>query len=465
MEATEKDLLQGVKFYAKFNLNTSKNEKIRVSILIKCGHSHTLTHKTNIRGSREDLERILFNGTAKPNTKSKTAQRLSSEILNEMKHCRETIEKHNINVREVNSETFEEYFNNDGVTKNQNGVTKTLLEEFRAFICAKKSDVSNDRIVHYNLLYNVFERFLLINYPVTDIFPNDFTEDQATEFADFYINEYKYVNDYLYLYENMKKQNVPTAERSNNTTAVKINQMKAFFAYMVDKGIVSKNVFKSVNIRERYDRDKIFSLTLDELNKIKESDVSARLQVTKDAFLFQCYTGMRINEFAKLTKQNVMLTAEGIPYIYYKASKTQDVRKTALIRTAFELLKKNDFTFQILKNISGQDGYNKRIKELCRECGIDRNIVYIDEETGMPVSVPIYEMVSNKYARKTRVDIFPKQYVNNLKYLSGMHSKGSEAVNHYTDVDTDVTTDFKLANMVFQEKPYKVDKDFNVIEE
>lgn len=45
-----------------------------------------------------------------------------------------------------------------------------------------------------------------------------------------------------------------------------------------------------------------------------------------------------------------------------------------------------------------------------------------------------------------------------------MHSKGSEAVNHYTDVDNDVTEDFTLANMVFQEQPYKVDENFNVVE-
>lgn len=465
MGTTENDSLQGVNFYAKFNLNTSKNDNIRVSILIKCGHNHTLTHKTNITGSREDLERIQFNGTTKAFTKSETAQRLSRMILNEMNLCRNTIEQNNINVKEINSKDFEAYFHDDGVTKNENGVTKTLLEEFQSFIYVKKKELSVDRIVHYNLLYSVFERFLLICYPKEKIFPNDFTEDQATEFADFYINEYKYVSNYSYLYDDKKKQNIPTAERSNNTTAVKMNQMKAFFAYMVERGIVAKNVFKSVDIRERYNRDKIFSLNLDELNRIKNTDVPTRLQVTKDAFLFQCYTGMRINEFVKMSKQNIVVTPEGIPYIFYKSSKSGEIRKTALIRTAFDILKKNEFHFSILNNISGKDGYNKRIKDLCRECDIDRNIVYIDEETGIPTAKPIYEIISNKHARKTRVDIYPKQYINNLKYLSGMHSKGSEAVNHYTDVDNDVTADFTLANMVFQEQPYKVDKDFNVIEE
>ena len=55
----------------------------------------------------------------------------------------------------------------------------------------------------------------------------------------------------------------------------------------------------------------------DELLKIMDTDVSAKLQDTKDAFLVQCAFGCRVSDFQKMGMHTIAVSDEGIPYIHY----------------------------------------------------------------------------------------------------------------------------------------------------
>ena len=48
-------------------------------------------------------------------------------------------------------------------------------------------------------------------------------------------------------------------------------------------------------------------------------------------------------------------------------------------------------------------------------------------------------------------------------YAAGLHRQGSDAVHHYTNME--LKDRFALMNVAFDQKPYKVDADLNIIEE
>ena len=98
---------------------------------------------------------------------------------------------------------------------------------------------------------------------------------------------------------------------------------------------------------------------------------------------------------------------------------------------------------------------------LIEACGIDRKVSIYDQDKHDNVYVPLYEEASSKLARKTHVDMMSKVQVN--LYAAGLHREGSSAVNRYTNME--IKDHFALMNVAFDQKPYKVDADLNIIEE
>ena len=65
---------------------------------------------------------------------------------------------------------------------------------------------------------------------------------------------------------------------------------------------------------------------------------------------------------------SISITDDGIPYIHYLPIKTSHSQEdnteiqTPIVRYAFDLIKNNGFNFKILRNISGEKGYNAQIR-------------------------------------------------------------------------------------------------------
>ena len=119
------------------------------------------------------------------------------------------------------------------------------------------------------------------------------------------------------------------------------------------------------------------------------------------------------------------------------------------------------FDFGVNLSKAGASFYNKKVRDLIEACGIDRKVSIYDQDKHDNVYVPLYEEASSKLARKTHVDMMSKVQVN--LYAAGLHREGSSAVNRYTNME--IKDHFALMNVAFDQKPYKVDADLNIIEE
>ena len=221
--------------------------------------------------------------------------------------------------------------------------------------------------------------------------------------------------------------------------------------------------FSSAVMRTLYDEP--FFLRKEELLKVLATEVPPMLQDTKDAFLVQCAFGCRIGDFQRMGMKTIAVSEEGIPYIRYTPQKTADRQesnvevKTPIVRYAFDIIKRTGFSFPILRNVYGPNGYNASIKYLLSVCKIDREVAQYNEETRQNDYVPLSSVASSKLARKTHVDIMNKVQVD--QWAAGLHKLGSNAVNRYTALE--LKDRFALVNAAFGQEPYRVNSKLNIV--
>lgn len=326
-----------------------------------------------------------------------------------------------------------------------------------------------NRHKHIIVVSDKLERFLIIN-GISAITAAEFDIDQLMEFREFLFDEYLYVEKYEKLYEKVSKANKPQARLSMNTVTSQLKMFQTFFTELEDQDEIHKSPFRKMGkerrkavMKTKYD-DPIF-LRKDELLKIISTKVGPMLQDTKDAFLVQCAFGCRISDFKKMSYDSIAVNDEGIPYVHYIPQKTADAQdgnaevQTPIVRYAFDIIKRTDFTFSILKNTYGEMGYNNRIKSLLQQCKIERPVAQYNEESRKNDYLPLYKVGSSKLARKTHVDMMNKVQIN--MYAAGLHKEGSSAVHRYTNME--LKDRFALMNAAFDQKPYKVDAALNII--
>lgn len=326
-----------------------------------------------------------------------------------------------------------------------------------------------NRHKHIIVVSDKLERFLIIN-GISAITAAEFDIDQLMEFREFLFDEYLYVEKYEKLYEKVSKANKPQARLSMNTVTSQLKMFQTFFTELEDQDEIHKSPFRKMGkerrkavMKTKYD-DPIF-LRKDELLKIISTKVGPMLQDTKDAFLVQCAFGCRISDFKKMSYDSIAVNDEGIPYVHYIPQKTADAQdgnaevQTPIVRYAFDIIKRTDFTFSILKNTYGEMGYNNRIKSLLQQCQIERPVAQYNEESRKNDYLPLYKVGSSKLARKTHVDMMNKVQIN--MYAAGLHKEGSSAVHRYTNME--LKDRFALMNAAFDQKPYKVDAALNII--
>lgn len=451
---------------------TKTNGKIRLRFRFRDGRSVELYHKSEIQADLKELSKFNDDGTLKTGTKVYNGQ-LLKDIGIEIDAMRRAYELMNLESYDLTSEMFEKTIS-EVLHPEQNEQTKveTLLERFNAFI--EDSHIQGiwgeSRYSLYKLVAKEVERFLTIKGR-TQIKPSDFTPNDVMEFRQFIIDEYKYVKKWAKLYENETDRQIPKEPRNQNTTATRLKQLKAFFSVLEDGDEIPKSPFRKLGkdrvkiaTKERYD-EPVF-LHADEFMAVMNADIPENLVETKDAFLLQCAFGCRVADFQKLTMANVGVDKNGIPYIHYLPNKTKKEQRdnseieTPILRYALDIVKKYNFDFRILNYVSGEWGYNAKIKQLLQNCGIDRKCNVFNEDINDNEYKPLYELASSKLCRKTHVDIMNKAQVN--MYAAGLHRVGSNAVNRYTKLE--LQDKFRLICFAFGQPEYKVDKELNVIE-
>ena len=161
---------------------------------------------------------------------------------------------------------------------------------------------------------------------------------------------------------------------SNNTTWVYIYKLKAILNKAVKEKIIPYNPAKYVSIKNE-ETEKIH-LTLDELQKLYKTECED--EEIKKAFLFSCYTGLRLSDVRQLTWQQIR---EG--KLFFRQKKTRGLEYLPLNKFALSLLASSNpkviplpemLVFKLNKNKIWCLG--KTLRDWAKEAGINKYITF-----------------------------------------------------------------------------------------
>ena len=457
-----------------FRRTTKSEGMIKLRFRLRDGRGVDLYHKSEIKADIKDLAKFEDDGELRPKV-SIYNHELKEKIDREMSAIEtayiELCAKMDKSL--ITATLFEETICRHLHPQNYIAVTKeeTLLERYTRFIKEGYRDgtFAEKRMLQYNGLYNELKRYLTIRNQL-NVLPKSFSADDLMELRLFLFEEYKYVEKYPALYSEIKERCIPSKERAQNTVAIKLRILQAFYTELEDRDEIDVSAFRKLGknrrkvvMKESYDAP--VYLLQEEFLKVMNTDVPATLQEAKEAFLLQCAFGSRIDDFKSLNMDKVVVSAEGIPYLRYLPQKTlksnehKDEVEIPIIRYALDIIKKWQFNFPILKYVTGKSGYNVKIRKLLDQ--IDREVKVFDKDSFDNIYNALYTMGSSKLCRKTHLDMLTKVQVN--MYVSGHHKEGSSAVKHYSSLM--LKDRFILMCAAYKQPIYKVDKQLNVIEE
>ena len=454
-----------------YHLQSKKKKDIKLVFRLRDGRDVQITHKSDIRADLADLEKLNPDGTVKGRISIYNID-LAKQLKNEFQIMTTAYAVMRESRLDMTSDVFEmEVARIKSPVAVEHKTIPSITERFRKYAedALKYGIIGEARKKHIIVVSDKLERFLYIN-GISATTPAEFNETHLMEFREFIYNEYQFVKKYPKLYKDVKDQNKPKARLSMNTVASQLKMLQTFLNELENSDEIHKSPFRKLGKERRkvvmkthYD-DPIF-LRKDELLKVMKAEVPEGMQDTKDAFILQCALGCRISDFQVMNMDSIAVNIDGIPYVHYIPKKTADDQvgneevTTPIVRFAFDIIKKTDFNFPILKNIYGAAGYNAKIKSLLRIAKIDREVPVFNEIMKTNEYKALHTMGSSKLCRKTHVDIMNKVQVD--MYAAGLHKEGSAAVTRYTQLE--LKDRFALMNVAFDQEPYKVNAKLNIV--
>lgn len=438
------------------NRSSKSKEEIKLRFRLRDTHGVDLYHRSMISAALEDLSKFDNDGSIKKKVYVYNED-LYDQIQDEIGIMKEAYKRMKNEGLDLVSENLEKVIYQ---IKNPEKPKETMFQLSDAllnYIENHKGIFSNIRYKQFHVLHKQLVRFLVINRKRM-ITPQQFLPKDILAFSLFLFDEYQYVEDWPQLYNDMSKANIPKKKRSQTTVASTLKRLKAFFQQLEDEELIVKSPFKKLSSGDKKgllkeEEGAKIDLELSDIKTIKNTKVPAYLQEVKDAFLLQCYIGCRIGDYVVMSMDNVEMDENGIPYLHYLPKKEKKMQKSIdapLVPSAMKIIEKYQFSFKILRNINGKDGYNKRIKELIKTCGIDNK--KDDHLTGSRRQ--LYEMACSKSARKTYLTLQVAHQRD--PYILGLHKRGSSAVYNY--IDFPMKYKYKLVCEMFDEDDSLVTK-------
>ncbi len=354
----------------------------------------------------------------------------------------------------------------------------SLVARFRRYLdeeheCGRFSD---KKYRETYVITRKLERYLLIRER-PGLRPEQFISKMVTDFEKFCVDEYlyaanpKYASIYPRDYEGSRWW--PKRRLSEESFRKSLVQFHAFWNDLVAFGEIKKSPYDGyvpwMQEKKRRCYTEVIgdpvSLTMDEFAKLISTPVPERMSGGRNAFILQICTGCRGEEFRNMTLGNVAVSSDGIPYLHYtcmtskhgKDGKNEYEIDIPLVRIAFDIVMRTRFKFFFGAQNAA---YNKAIQELLRFCGITREICLYNSRAGVSEAVRICDVMSQGYAHRNHMDL-----VHDAESLRGVRGSGLTGVKAMAEMKkVQMSERFRLLNVAFGQKPYKVDANLNIME-
>ena len=311
---------------------------------------------------------------------------------------------------------------------------RRFMEDRRLSVSRKKHMCVTMREIQRFERYRTFIDATPYIFDVRKVTPND-----IRQFDKFLQDEHRIYAAYPELYEGHKKPE----PRGRNTILLKLTFLRTFFRWLREEGISEQNPFRGIKMDDEVYGTPVY-LTKEELRHLAEYPFEDKaMGVQRDIFIFQSCVGCRYSDLVKFTGKSVVNGC-----VEYIARKTREDRpvtvRVPLNKTANELLeryrpeKPNAPLFPFYENQS----FNRIIKRICQEAGLDRWVQVLDTLTREPTQKRLYEVVTSHTARKNFIgNIFSVVREQSLVSSLTGHKPGSKAFARYRTIDDHMKRD------------------------
>lgn len=234
----------------------------------------------------------------------------------------------------------------------------TVLKEFQLhndqmLALVEKKEFAIGTHTRYQITKNHVQEFMRFKYCVEDMEFNDLN--------------FEFVKDYEFYLKTVKSI-------SNNTALKYISNFKKIVLIAVDKEIIASDPFKRFKSKKTKVPKK--PLSGSELKLLESHKFStARLNVVRDVFVFQCYTGLAYIDVFNLRNLDIKEGVDGEQWILKERQKTGSPINIPLLPKAVEILEryKNHPTCierDSVLPVNSNQKMNEYLKEIADLCGI-----------------------------------------------------------------------------------------------
>jgi len=231
-----------------------------------------------------------------------------------------------------------------------------VLEEFQ------KHNDELEALVGNGYTGATLERFNITKNHVSTFIKFKYNSDDF-EFADLSL---EFVKDFEFYLRSVRKC-------SNNTTLKYIANFKKIVIRAIDKEIIEKDPFK--NFKGKKTKVVKKPISAKELAELEAHQFSTeRLNIVRDIFVFQCYTGLAYIDAYQLTSADIKDGVDGNLWIISERQKTNSTAKIPLLPTALKILQKYknhpvNVKRGTLLPVSSNQKMNEYLKEIAILCG------------------------------------------------------------------------------------------------
>jgi integrase len=269
------------------------------------------------------------------------------------------------------------------------------INQFKMDLMYTEKTISAQRITDF-ILGRVTSRALLLeefrahNAEVLALVPKDFAmatykryETARSHVTDFIRHKYKTEDiefrdldyDFVLSYEFYLK----TVRNCVNNSALKyISCLKKIIIRAMDKSIITQDPFRA--FKRRMTKTNKRPLTSRELSILEQHQFTVkRLEVIRDIFIFQCYTGLAYIDAYQLKKSHIKTGIDGEKWIISERQKTGSVTNIPLLPKALELIEKyKDHPLCQQRNsilpVTSNQKMNAYLKEIADVCGLESEL-------------------------------------------------------------------------------------------
>ena len=146
-----------------------------------------------------------------------------------------------------------------------------------------------------------------------------------------------------------------------------VSCIRRIFNKAVDKEIITRNPVKVKIIKAEVDIKYISDKEVMQIYNV-EGDIDYNV---RNAFVFSCFTGLRISDIYKLTWEDVKDN-----YLKLRQTKTKGIIRNQLPETAQEILSMQSKDTELVFNLPGYKKFRRLLKELIEKSGIDKHITF-----------------------------------------------------------------------------------------